>query len=168
MTFKPERTFPSLQRADDDVQNDRQRHGKQQRCDEWRQYGRDLRNTRNQVHEHSIGSTNVKLLKKKWVFSNARAGAEGEIESTPIVANGCLYVGTITGRSDSFFGGLTEVDKHAQRLSRAHLRQHQRRHADRHPTMMAFSQATGRVLWSTTMTDAFGAGFFGSPGSLVG
>jgi hypothetical protein len=34
--------------------------------------------------------------------------------------------------------------------------------------MMAFSQATGRVLWSTTMTDAFGAGFFGSPGSLVG
>lgn len=64
---------------------------------EWTTYGHDLLNTRTQPDETTIGRANVGALAPTWIFSAAKAGRSGTFEVTPIVANGCVYVGTNDG-----------------------------------------------------------------------
>src|SRR5437763_1079752 len=63
----------------------------------WPSYGHDLRNTRNQPDEHKIGTSNVTSLAPAWKFSIASAEGKGNFQSTPVIANGCVYVGTSEG-----------------------------------------------------------------------
>jgi polyvinyl alcohol dehydrogenase (cytochrome) len=64
---------------------------------EWRTYGQDLANTRHQEQEKSIASTDVPMLTPAWTFSTTDAEGDGDITGTPIVAHGCVYVGTNRG-----------------------------------------------------------------------
>jgi polyvinyl alcohol dehydrogenase (cytochrome) len=64
---------------------------------EWRSYGHDAANTRFQDHEKQISPADVPTLAPAWTLSTSRAGAAGDITGTPIVADGCLYVGTNAG-----------------------------------------------------------------------
>jgi polyvinyl alcohol dehydrogenase (cytochrome) len=64
---------------------------------EWRSYGHDLSNTRHQASETSIGRAEAPTLGPVWTFSTKRAGAQGDIVGTPIVADGCVFFGTGQG-----------------------------------------------------------------------
>lgn len=58
---------------------------------DWRSYGHDLANTRSQPHESTIGPDTVGDLQVAWVF-NAAENSGGTFNSTPVVADGCVYV----------------------------------------------------------------------------
>jgi polyvinyl alcohol dehydrogenase (cytochrome) len=64
---------------------------------EWRTYGHDLANTRHQDRERSIAHADVPLLRPAWTFSTVDAGGSGDLTGTPIVADGCVYVGSNRG-----------------------------------------------------------------------
>lgn len=64
---------------------------------EWRSYGHDYANTRYQDEERVISPADVPLLSPAWTFSTTDAGGDGDITSTPVVADGCLYVATTAG-----------------------------------------------------------------------
>src|SRR5438067_5179942 len=64
---------------------------------EWPSYGHDLHNTRTQDDERKIGPSNVASLQPAWAFSIAGVGATGNFQSTPVVADGCMFVTTSAG-----------------------------------------------------------------------
>lgn len=72
----------------------------------WPSLNHDLRNTRHQPDEDTIGTGNVGDLAPAWTFDAASApgpGGEplgagaGAFQSTPVVSDGCLYVASSTG-----------------------------------------------------------------------
>jgi outer membrane protein assembly factor BamB len=56
----------------------------------WPSLNGDPANTRRQGAEHGLGSED---LEPAWWFSGAEVGAAGGMRSTPIVADGCVYLG---------------------------------------------------------------------------
>ena len=64
---------------------------------EWRTYGHDLSNTRHQDRERHIAHADVPFLRPAWTFSSVAAGGSGDFTGTPIVADGCVYVGSNGG-----------------------------------------------------------------------
>lgn len=64
---------------------------------EWRSYGHDLSNTRHQAQETTIGTLEAVQLAPVWTFSTTEAGGDGDVTGTPVIADGCLYLGTTTG-----------------------------------------------------------------------
>jgi outer membrane protein assembly factor BamB len=63
---------------------------------DWPFLNRDLHNTRHQPLENLIGPEEAPFLAPVAKFSVASEGS-GSLQSTPIVANGCVYVGSSTG-----------------------------------------------------------------------
>lgn len=63
---------------------------------EWRSFGQDLTNHRNQASESVISASNVSELKVKYAVSAAAFG-DGNFQSTSTIADGCLYAGTSAG-----------------------------------------------------------------------
>lgn len=64
---------------------------------DWTGLNRDHTNTRHQEHEDVIGPDEASGLRASWATSLADAGVGGELQSTPVVANGCVYVATTEG-----------------------------------------------------------------------
>jgi outer membrane protein assembly factor BamB len=64
---------------------------------DWPLYGRDLSNSRAQPAEHALDATKARALTARFVFSSAGAGGNGNIQSTPTVAGGCVFVATDLG-----------------------------------------------------------------------
>jgi outer membrane protein assembly factor BamB len=64
---------------------------------EWRSYGHDLANSRHQDQETIIDAGRAAKLAPRWVFSAEAAGAGGDFENTPAVADGCLFLGSTDG-----------------------------------------------------------------------
>jgi len=65
---------------------------------EWRSYGHDPSNTRTQPAEHHLGTAQARSLQPAWVFSLAAAyGDSGQLESTPVVADGCAFLTATNG-----------------------------------------------------------------------
>jgi polyvinyl alcohol dehydrogenase (cytochrome) len=64
---------------------------------DWPMAGHDLSNTRTQPDEHGIGPDAVTGLQPAWVFSTQSTGDDTGFESTPVVANGCVFVGSFGG-----------------------------------------------------------------------
>jgi outer membrane protein assembly factor BamB len=60
---------------------------------EWTTLNGDLRNSRSQPAERGIGTKEAAGLQPAWSFSGDEVGATGGMRSTPIVANGCVYLG---------------------------------------------------------------------------
>lgn len=60
---------------------------------DWTSLNRDLGNTRDQPAEDRIGPDDVAALVPAWSFAGESVGATGGMRSTPIVANGCVYLG---------------------------------------------------------------------------
>ena len=54
---------------------------------EWRSYGHDLANTRNQDHERAISDQDAATLAPAWTFSSSGAGGSGDFTGTPAVAD---------------------------------------------------------------------------------
>ncbi|MGA8256841.1 MAG: PQQ-binding-like beta-propeller repeat protein [Nocardioides sp.] len=59
---------------------------------EWRGLNGDLANTRNQKAEQVIGPTEATRLRPAWSFSAASIAVPGAMRSTPVVADGCVYL----------------------------------------------------------------------------
>ncbi len=64
---------------------------------EWRSFGYDLQNTRWQDAKKVPTADDLMTRLPKWKLSIADAGATGSFQSTPVVADGCIYVGTNQG-----------------------------------------------------------------------
>lgn len=64
---------------------------------DWPGLNHDLSNTRSQPAETTIDATNAATLQAAWAFSPQDHGATGQIQSTPTVAEGCVYITTSSG-----------------------------------------------------------------------
>ena len=64
---------------------------------DWPAYGHDAANTRAQPEETGLGPSTVAGLTPKWVFSTSSTGDETGFNSTPVVYNGCVFVGSFGG-----------------------------------------------------------------------
>lgn len=135
----------------------------------WPVYGRDLSNTRSQEQEKVIGRDNVAELRPAWVFSVEDAGGAGTIESTPMVADGCVFVGTQTGwifAVNADTGKLVwkqEMGSTVTTLSVANGRVFADVSRPDSPYVAALDQDTGKVQWKTTVTRMKGSDLTGSP-----
>ena len=155
---------------------------------EWRSYGHDFANTRTQPRERKIGPEQAGQLGPAWTFSTVEAGGEGDITGTPVVAGGCLYVGTNEGwlfalnaqsgkvvwkRELRFGGGVNSsaavvgrrVYFSVSRLQRSDAcRKRRKRDACIGPYVVALSARTGRFAWQTRSLDRQpGSDSYGSP-----
>jgi len=67
---------------------------------EWRRMGYDLGHSRHQPAEHVLDRLVAPLLQPRWTFSANKAAETfwSEITGYPIVADGCVFVGSSTGR----------------------------------------------------------------------
>jgi outer membrane protein assembly factor BamB len=64
---------------------------------EWRQYGGDLRGERNQRGQTAISAETAPTLSPKWAFKVGDHGGAGTFQSTPVIADGCMFVATSAG-----------------------------------------------------------------------
>ena len=64
---------------------------------DWRSYGHDLSNTRNQDQERTIATGNAGALSPWWTFSSRSAGGEGDFTGTPVVADGYVIAASNRG-----------------------------------------------------------------------
>ena len=64
---------------------------------EWRQYSHDLDNSRNQPLETVIDAERAASLEQKWAFDITQVGGAGDFNNDPIVADGCVYLGSTAG-----------------------------------------------------------------------
>jgi outer membrane protein assembly factor BamB len=66
--------------------------------DEWPTFGRDLANTRTQEQAGDISPATTPTLQSVWSFSTgAAANAFSDLNGTPIVSGGCVYLNTAGG-----------------------------------------------------------------------
>jgi polyvinyl alcohol dehydrogenase (cytochrome) len=64
---------------------------------DWPSYGHDAANTRTQPAETGFGPTAVSGLTPTWVFSTSSTGDETGFNTTPVVYDGCVFVGSFGG-----------------------------------------------------------------------
>jgi outer membrane protein assembly factor BamB len=67
---------------------------------DWPTYGSDLANTRRQPNENTITTLTAPTLAPKWVYNTGNApqvAGYTDINSTPTVARGCVYIGDAAG-----------------------------------------------------------------------
>lgn len=64
---------------------------------EWRSFGHDLQNTRWQDAKKVPTADDLLTRLPKWSLSVTEAGAAGNLQSTPVVADGCLFAATNAG-----------------------------------------------------------------------
>jgi polyvinyl alcohol dehydrogenase (cytochrome) len=138
---------------------------------EWRSYGRDLSNTRHQSAETVIGTGNVGSLQPAWVISTEGVGARGDITGTPVIADGCLYIGTNRGwvlALNADTGALVWRASMPGMINGSVVVEDGRVYVPFDLTsdtyMAAFDQFTGRRLWQSPRLDPqTGSNIFGSP-----
>lgn len=133
---------------------------------EWRLYGHDYANSRTQPAERKIGLAEAATLQPVWSFD---PGAD--VSGTPVVADGCLYVGNLDGwvfalnadtgkvvwKAKIKRGGINssvavfdgKVFANVSRTSK--------------PATVALDQDSGEILWDTTVDDQSGADIYSSP-----
>jgi outer membrane protein assembly factor BamB len=67
-------------------------------ADEWPTFGRDLSNSRNQQQAGGIDPATAPTLAKRWAFSTGGAATGAtDLNGTPIVAGGCVFLNTAAG-----------------------------------------------------------------------
>src|SRR3982751_2315680 len=64
---------------------------------DWPSYGHDAANTRTQAEASGLGPAAVAGLRPLWAFSTSSAGDETGFNSTPVVYEGCVFVGSSGG-----------------------------------------------------------------------
>ncbi|HJS94281.1 MAG TPA: PQQ-binding-like beta-propeller repeat protein, partial [Solirubrobacteraceae bacterium] len=64
---------------------------------EWPMYGHDVANTRTQPDEHGLGPAAAANLTPAWVFSTGSTGDGSQLTTTPVVSDGCVFIGSFNG-----------------------------------------------------------------------
>ena len=86
---------------------------------DWRSYGHDYSNTRTQPDENVISAGDVPTLAPAWTFSTKEVGAEGDFTGTPVIADGCMYLGSTRGWVIAQFVCVENGSTPGRRLTRA-------------------------------------------------
>ena len=76
---------------------------------DWPAYGHDLANTRSQPEEHTLTPAAASGLQPAWVFSTSSAGDTTSLQSTPVVARGCVFVGSAKGVAYALDAGTGDL-----------------------------------------------------------
>ena len=139
---------------------------------EWRSFGHDARNTRNQSAERKIDTVAAATLRPAWSFSARSAGGSGDFTGTPVIADGCLYVASNDGwvfaanadtgkkvwakkvPGDAGINSTVTVSK-----GRLYVVTSQ----PGAPGLVALSQKTGKVLWRVRLDRQPGSDVYGTP-----
>jgi polyvinyl alcohol dehydrogenase (cytochrome) len=138
---------------------------------DWPSYGHDFDNTRHQQAEKVIGTDNVSTLQPKWVFSTEENGGAGDITGTPVVAGGCMYIGSNRGWLFALNADTGDV---VWKLSRPGIINGSVAVSDgkvfvpfdfsSDTYVAAFDQFTGKEVWRSKRLDhQTGSDLFGSP-----
>jgi polyvinyl alcohol dehydrogenase (cytochrome) len=146
-------------------------------------FGRDVASTRNQSQEHFLTVTKAAALTPAWAFDANRWThmVNNEVTGYPIVADGCVYVGSSVGNAADYThlpgwvfalnadtgdvvwqtripqGGVYStlaVDSGVVYAFAAKVSS---------PTVVALNQATGAILWSTVADHQIGSDALSSP-----
>jgi polyvinyl alcohol dehydrogenase (cytochrome) len=64
---------------------------------DWPVYGHDVANTRTQPDEHGLGPAAAANLTPAWVFSTGSTGDGSQLTTTPVVSDGCVFIGSFNG-----------------------------------------------------------------------
>lgn len=137
---------------------------------EWRSYGRNLSNARNQPLETQISPANVADLQPAWSFSVVASGGKGGIDSTPVIADGCMFVvsnqgsggttgsafavdadnGNVVWRTDLAIGPGYIAGAFAPAVANGAV---YILAGQPEPYVVALDEATGAILWKTSLPD---------------
>jgi polyvinyl alcohol dehydrogenase (cytochrome) len=63
----------------------------------WSSYGHDPFNSRTQSAETTIGAANASTLSPAWTFALSSVGDSGQLQSTPLATDGCVFVTATNG-----------------------------------------------------------------------
>lgn len=139
---------------------------------EWVSYGNGLDNSRHQPAEDSIGLENVTSLTPVWSFGADDGGGGGDFTGTPVVVDGCVFVGSNDGYAFAIDadtgehvwtaetpdgGGINSsafVDDGVVYFGVA---------KQAAPYVIALDEQTGALLWKTQLDDQPGSEVYGSP-----
>jgi outer membrane protein assembly factor BamB len=126
---------------------------------DWPVFGHEVTTTRFQDQEHTIGPDNVGNLQPAWVFP-----AAGAIESSPVEAGGCVYIGTQAGDVYALNTDSGQLVWHNKLISATTLSIAQGRVFVQSSTILtALDAATGSVLWQKDFSPGTGYTSIGSP-----
>src|SRR5437660_10330427 len=64
---------------------------------QWPMYGHDVSNTRVQPEASGLGPAAVSKLAPAWVFSTSSTGDGTGFNTTPVVSDGCVFIGSFGG-----------------------------------------------------------------------
>jgi polyvinyl alcohol dehydrogenase (cytochrome) len=138
---------------------------------DWPVFGHDYSNTRNQDKEKKIGLAEAATLQPAWVFASDDAGS-GDFTGTPIVVDGCVYVGSndgwvyaINADNGTLVWG-TRVEKNGGINSTVAVsggRVFASVSKVGKPYAVALDQASGDILWETELDDQKGSDIYSSP-----
>jgi polyvinyl alcohol dehydrogenase (cytochrome) len=140
---------------------------------DWRVYGHDYDNTRTQPAEKTIGPVQAATLKKAFVVSASDAGGDGDFTGTPIIADGCLFIGSTTGWVFAVNADTgqrvwsTQLDKDGAEITSSPTVANGQVFAavgrTGKPYVASLDESTGRVNWTTVTDNQDGADAYGSP-----
>jgi len=146
---------------------------KQHAGGEWRMYGHDYANTRSQPAEKTIGPVQAATLKKAFVVSASDGGGDGDFTGTPIIADGCLFMGSTSGWVFAFNADTgqkvwgTQLDKDGNEITSSPTVTDGQAFVavgrSGKPYVASLDEQTGKVKWTTVTDTQTGADAYASP-----
>src|SRR3954447_885397 len=140
---------------------------------DWSSYGHDQENTASQPAEKTLTTTVVPTLTKAFAFSAKHRGGDGDFTGTPVIAGGCIYLGSTTGWVFAVNADTgqkvwsTKVDKDGNEITSspgvANGQVFVAVGRSGKPYVAALDRRTGKVRWQTTTDQQNGADAYGSP-----
>lgn len=162
---------------------------------DWPQFNGDLAGTRNQADEFHLGALQVPTLEPAWTFDanqasvdEGRSSRNSEITGYPVIADGCVYIGTSTGNQQPgwIFALNADTGEVVWRTQMSHgiystlaveggrvyafvsrvggeFKGRDGGPDPWGPYVAALDQQTGQVLWQTTVDSQIGSDAVSSP-----
>jgi polyvinyl alcohol dehydrogenase (cytochrome) len=123
---------------------------------DWPVSGHDLENTRNQPKERRIGPAEARTLAPVWEVNSTAVEADGDFTSTPVIADGCVFVGSVSGwvlALNADTGELVWKTKLAQGINNSVTVDGDEIFAISGLRLASLDRATGKILWQSKFVD---------------
>ena len=134
---------------------------------DWPMGGRNPFNTRHQEDETKIGTAQAPNLRAVWEVSTTSVEAAGTFTATPVIAEGCLYLGSTTGwvlALNADTGALVWKTKLPQAINNSVSVDRGEVFAISGLRVAALDAKTGKQLWQSKFIDEQeGSETYGSP-----